>query len=678
MEFKIIGIITTKNRFRFLERALDSAKNQSKVLCEIIISSDSDDSSSIIKERKLAEQYNISFLVNNHAHNCSGVRNAAIMAYVKKNLVNIENFDNTYVAFLDDDDIWDEQYIEKCCEHIESLPDFVVAGLVYQDASGDKKLSIPPTIHTDDFLKGNPHIQGSNMFIKLTTLLKCGLFDENMASSVDRDIFVRIMQLKPEYRIINEHLVYVNVCNDRKRVTNSIELKLRDLSIFFSKYANIMSKDVKCNFFSRCKKLFDIECDDIKKTTIPSLTKVCFKQSADRENRVNIINQRLIIGVVITNYELGIRLIKDIIWLKYNNIKIIIVKNYKGTTEDISSLLYKAGINYYIYDCNKTIREISTTRNILFQTLYKESDINDILWILDDDMQLSYISENGDILKTDIFNVISNNKDKYDAIVGDYTLDPPLPILSTLRTKLLDYVYSHVFKYQGGIALYDLKDYYYDLSERSCEHLETPFVINHGISLKEIFSGKATSRPLYLNNHEALPASNCGGNVLIFNRELLNIKHLSLSIAENNGRRSDYFWVLESIRQGYSIKNISYATLHNRTVSEFKYEREVNKLFRDIIGSSCTKTIIKVGLSASHDLLSKTFKSILYDRVTRFVASYYRIMGLLEMLNDNYYSSFFTKSNLNHFLADINRLIGENDLCKEWETLIDKLNDYEQ
>ena len=226
--------------------------------------------------------------------------------------------------------------------------------------------------------------------------------------------------------------------------------------------------------------------------------------------------------------------------------------------------------------------------------------------------------------------------------------------------------------------MYDLKDYYYDLSERSCEHLETPFVINPCTSLKEIFSGKATSRPLYLNSHEALPVSNCGGNVLIFNRELLNIKHLSLSIAENTGRRSDYFWVLESIRQGYSIKNISFATLHNRIVSEFKYEKEVNKLFRDIIGSSCTKTIIKVGLSASHDLLSKTFKSILYDRVTRFVASYYRIMGLLEMLNDNFYSCFFTTSNLNHFLVDINRLVGENDLCKEWEILIDKINDYEQ
>ena len=402
MKHKVIGIITTKNRFEFLERAFASAINQSKVLHEIIISSDSDDSTSIIKERSLAEQNNISYLQNNHAYNCSGVRNAAIMAYIKNNLQSIEDFDNTYVAFLDDDDIWDEFYIEKCCEYIGSLPDFIVTGLVYQDGSGDKKLSIPQIIHTDDFLKGNPHIQGSNMFIKLTMILKCGLFDENLASSVDRDIFVRIMQLKPTYTIINEHLVYVNVCNDRKRVTNSIELKRRDLSIFFSKYANIMSEDVKYNFFSRCKKLFGIECDDIKKTIL-SQTKVYIKQSIEREYCVNIINQRLIVGIVITNYELGIRLIRDIIGLKYNNIKIVIVKNFKEASEELSLLLRKSRFDYYIYDCNKTIREICTTRNILFQTLYEESDNNDIFWILDDDMQLSYISDNGDILETDIF-----------------------------------------------------------------------------------------------------------------------------------------------------------------------------------------------------------------------------------------------------------------------------------
>ena len=53
-------------------------------------------------------------------------------------------------------------------------------------------------------------------------------------------------------------------------------------------------------------------------------------------------------------------------------------------------------------------------------------------------------------------------------------------------------------------------------------------------------------------------------------------------------------------------------------------------------------------------------------------------MGLLKMLNDSFYSKYFTTSNLNHFLVDINRLIGENDLCKEWEILIDKINDYEQ
>ncbi len=677
MNTKIIGIITTKNRPEFLEHAIESAVNQSRPLDKLIISSDSDDPSAITQERKLAERYNVSYLSNYHAHNCSGVRNNAILTYITENTRSISSFGNTYVAFLDDDDRWDYIYIEKCYEHTVTLPDFVIAGLVYQNDINSTKLSIPQTLHIDDFLRGNPHIQGSNMFVKLTMLLKCGLFDENMSSSVDRDIFIRIMLLTPQYKVINEHLVYIDACNNRERVTNSRELKLRDLSIFFQKYANIMSDDIKHDFFSRIKFLFGIEYNDIVKGPTQSHIEIINNPPIFTNSHITSIGKRLIIGVVISNIDLGVRLINDITCLGNENIKLVIVKNYKGEKEILNYMLDDAGFDYRIYDCNETIREISTTRNILFQTLYAESNDNDVFWILDDDMQLAYLSNRGDIVKTDIFKVINDYKDKYDAIVGDYTLDPPLPILSTVRTKLLDYVYYHKLKYKGNIELHDLRDYYYDLSESTCEHLETPFTINPKTSLKEIFSGKSTSRPLYLQHHEAVSASNCGGNVLIFNRNLLNIMHLSLTIAGNTGRRSDYFWVLESIRQNYCIKNIDFATLHNRNITEFRYEEEVNKLLRDMIGASCTKTISQIGICNNYDLLSNTYIQILYSRVARYIASYYRVIGLLTMLEDTIYSRYFTTSNLCNFISEINDLIDKNNLCNEWKILIDTVNNYE-
>jgi glycosyltransferase involved in cell wall biosynthesis len=264
MAHTIIGIITTKNRYKLLSRAVSSAISQTKKLDKIIICSDSNESECIAKEKSLAVKHRIFYISNNHTRNCPGVKNCAVLSYIRNNLVDIHKFDSHYIAFLDDDDLWHETYIEKCFNNIIDEPDFIVSGLIFQDGDSEKKLSIPQNLDVASFLRSNQHIQGSNIFIKLTSLLKCGLFDENMSSTVDRDLFVRLMFLTPNYVIINEHLVYADVDNSRWRVTNSIELKKEGLKKFFLKYSGIMSADTKSAFFGRVKRLFNIDIHDIR------------------------------------------------------------------------------------------------------------------------------------------------------------------------------------------------------------------------------------------------------------------------------------------------------------------------------------------------------------------------------------------------------------------------------
>ena len=57
----------------------------------------------------------------------------------------------------------------------------------------------------------------------------------------------------------------------------------------------------------------------------------------------------------------------------------------------------------------------------------------------------------------------------YDAVIGSYSNLPPLPFLSTLRTKLIDLFYC---KYSNtkNYCLVDLPNYYYDLLETSHLH----------------------------------------------------------------------------------------------------------------------------------------------------------------------------------------------------------------
>lgn len=669
MESSVIGIITTKNRPKFLMRAVYSALSQTRKPEMLIVCSDSDNLECVEYEKKYMFEKNILYIHNNFCKNCSGVRNSAVYYYIKRNIKSLCDFDTKYIAFLDDDDEWDKSYIEKCYMASTNGSDFVVSGIVFRKGNEEKALSIPNELSISAFLQGNPHIQGSNIFVKLSTLLKSGLFDENLSSSVDRDLLIRLMQLKPKYTIINEHLVYVNVDNTRWRISNSIEQKKQDLRKFYLKYASLMSKEVEEIFFARNKKLFDIDKNDI----VYNPAKISHTSNTPVIQNSLKYEGRIVVGIVITNPNLGRRLINEILNLNLR-IKIVIVKNYNGTILSITDIISKYSCEVYIHNCNKTIREICTTRNILFDTLYNQSCKEDVIWVLDDDMQLSYISSNGEKLKTDISAAIYKYKGKYHAIVGDYTMDPPLPTLSVVRTKLVDYMY-HKSGYRGGIVLDNMKDYYYDLSERTGEHLETPFLLqDEELKLNAIFSGKATSRFLYLDFHEDKQAINCGGNVIIFYRELLKIKHNSLSIANNVGRRSDFFWVLESIRNGYNIANVPFATLHNRSISSFNYERESNKLLRDIIGSSCTKTIEKIGISYNYSLLSTTFMDILISRLSKYIMSYYRIMGILQILDEKEYSPYFTTSSLINFIKRGQEIAFNTDLNKEWKNLIQKLN----
>lgn len=127
-------------------------------------------------------------------------------------------------------------------------PDFLITGLNYSSGEKSFPLSIPTSLNKSSFLANNPHIQGSNSFIKLSTLLKAGCFDEAMDSTTDRDLFTRVMALNPKYEIINKILVDIDASNARPRLTNSDNGKKASLSYFYSKYSGIMSRRDKASF----------------------------------------------------------------------------------------------------------------------------------------------------------------------------------------------------------------------------------------------------------------------------------------------------------------------------------------------------------------------------------------------------------------------------------------------
>ena len=170
---RIYCVIATKNRVDLLQTALNSVHSQTKPPNKIIIISDSTDSN-YEEEKKLIQKTDI-ILKDKYKNNYAGSLNTAIDYIIKEEYLNESQFNisDIYIAFLDDDDTWRKNYLEICKQYLYDFPDFVVAGLNYITDNNEEgeKLEIPKLLKKDSFLASNPHIQGSNTFIKLETIL---------------------------------------------------------------------------------------------------------------------------------------------------------------------------------------------------------------------------------------------------------------------------------------------------------------------------------------------------------------------------------------------------------------------------------------------------------------------------------------------------------------------------
>lgn len=112
----------------------------------------------------------------------------------------------------------------------------------------------------DTFLIGNPNIQGSNMFIRLDLFNRIGGFDEELISSTDRDVCIRLLQ-EPNtiFTILNEHLIHHWAFDDIPRLSSpGTKSKENGLRLFYKKYRHLMSSEIEEAFKLRALNLFKI------------------------------------------------------------------------------------------------------------------------------------------------------------------------------------------------------------------------------------------------------------------------------------------------------------------------------------------------------------------------------------------------------------------------------------
>ncbi|WP_179348748.1 glycosyltransferase [Winogradskyella pacifica] len=694
----VFTVVVTCNRVKLLERALKSIHNQVRKPNFVIVVSNSQQKNHLA-EQEICKAYNVVWIKNKRTNNYSGALNTGIEYFISSNDID----DTVYFSSLDDDDEWHFDYLDAMTSNTTN-EDIVFTNLIRKDSNAASFLKLPKQLDFHNFLYGNPGVGGSNTFVRLKTLLKAGGFDEAMVATVDRDLFVRLFQLKPKYRVLESNLVTLHVENTRQRLTNNLELKKESYRYFYYKYQHFMTSLDKERFFNRAKKVFELNENDIvrsiRKQELVNKQDILFKDCKDFD---------FIVGFIAGDKKIAERITDSIIQKTIRVDKLLIIDNLSSLDnfDDVKQKLVKFKIDFIIvhradWETNlklgyygtyfkkfTKINSIPIGRTILQHHLFTESMAfkKPVYWVIDDDITFSNTHGNNKSSKTDLFSIINNYKDKFDALIGSVSKDPPLPFLSSIRVQLVDLVYSTYSNNQEELdfnSLKELKDYYYDISDAHFTHIESPIYYASNIEkdITHIFSGKAVSRPVLqkkeINHSESV--SNRGPNTLIFNRDLLRFYPVvNLEVNDKFVRRGDLFWAL--LNQSISNRKIAEHTFcvdQNRPIQNFKIEHELDKSANDLIGYAFNKAIIKT----IEEIKQKTkpnrpkdiyerlnevgffnvflieYKKTIIKRKSRFLMNYYRIFGLLEMLGKDYnfidaYTKQFTNLVFKKYFIDV-------------------------
>ncbi len=209
MNSKLVScIIPTHNRQLLLRRAIESVISQTYKNLEIIVVDDSsEDNTELVVKEYMEKDNRIIYLKNPKPLGGSGTRN-----------VGIKFSTGEYIAFLDDDDEWLEDKIEKQLKAIKNFDALLCACII----NNKKRLKSydRPIVNLYDLRKGNIFTGGTSILMARLSIIKNNLFDEKLPSGQDWDLLIR-MAGKYKIGYLNEPLVIYSD-SVHKRITNEM------------------------------------------------------------------------------------------------------------------------------------------------------------------------------------------------------------------------------------------------------------------------------------------------------------------------------------------------------------------------------------------------------------------------------------------------------------------------
>lgn len=202
-------IIPMYNNSSEIIKTLDTVYNQTVLPYEIVVCDDgsSDNSVSLVKnyfENKKEIIVNTKIIMQNN-QGAGAARNNAI-----------KNTSGKWIAFLDSDDLWMPNKLEKVCDIIKKYEDINIIShneySIYSENNKNKKLNDYSNWYNtkqDLFVQlfEQNFFSTSCMVVKKKLIENAGFFDESLRSAQDYDLWLRVSDKQRAY-IIDEPLAY--------------------------------------------------------------------------------------------------------------------------------------------------------------------------------------------------------------------------------------------------------------------------------------------------------------------------------------------------------------------------------------------------------------------------------------------------------------------------------------
>lgn len=229
------AIVTTHGRLSLLKKAIESVKKQTYKNIEIIVVDDCSEDGT--KEWAQCEKgFTYIYIPQNESKGGNYARNQGII-----------NSKGDFIAFLDDDDTWEDTKIEKQVKLMDSSSrlGFVYCGYNICYENGKIVEMIPdPQYRGDVSKKVLTYIicTTSSLLVRRDVLTRVGYFDENLKFWQETELIIRLAQVS-ETDFVSEPLMnYLQIQSksDPKRLSVKLDEWLKAVEYINNKHSNLI------------------------------------------------------------------------------------------------------------------------------------------------------------------------------------------------------------------------------------------------------------------------------------------------------------------------------------------------------------------------------------------------------------------------------------------------------